>query len=407
MKVSIYTPTHNSQWLKEIYQNLLEQTYQNWEWVIVYNNGALVLEFGDSRVVSVVIAEPVEPWVGPMKARACEECSGEILLELDHDDLLMPEAIAEVVQAFQDNPNVGFVYSNTVHCTTDFVPIERFSEAHGWFYRQVEYHGHTLDECISYPPYPETICLPWCCPNHLRAMRTAIYKQVGGYNKEMRIFDDIDLMCRLYSITEFLHIDKGLYIYRYHGQNTWVTAAEEIAATRDNMYYKYLDSLISIWCERQGLRKIEIGGRMAAQPGYETLDLLDADIIHDLNTPWPFADSSVGVIRAMDVIEHLDDKIFTMKEIQRVLAPGGFALLQVPSTDGRGAFQDPTHVSFWNENSFWYYTRASQSQYINTPVRFQALKLYTTAMNDQGVCWVIAHLLNLKDSHRPAGQVLI
>ena len=27
-----------------------------------------------------------------------------------------------------------------------------------------------------------------------------------------------------------------------------------------------------------------------------------------------------------------------------------------PSTDGRGAFQDPTHVSFYNENSFWYFT---------------------------------------------------
>ncbi len=28
----------------------------------------------------------------------------------------------------------------------------------------------------------------------------------------------------------------------------------------------------------------------------------------------------------------------------------------VPSTDGRGAFQDPTHVSFWNINSFMYYS---------------------------------------------------
>ena len=27
-----------------------------------------------------------------------------------------------------------------------------------------------------------------------------------------------------------------------------------------------------------------------------------------------------------------------------------------PSTDGRGAYQDPTHVAFYNENSFWYYT---------------------------------------------------
>jgi hypothetical protein len=29
----------------------------------------------------------------------------------------------------------------------------------------------------------------------------------------------------------------------------------------------------------------------------------------------------------------------------------------VPSTDGRGAFQDPTHVSFWNANTFAYFSR--------------------------------------------------
>ncbi len=29
----------------------------------------------------------------------------------------------------------------------------------------------------------------------------------------------------------------------------------------------------------------------------------------------------------------------------------GWFLSQTPSTDGRGAFQDPTHVSMWNSNS--------------------------------------------------------
>ena len=50
-------------------------------------------------------------------------------------------------------------------------------------------------------------------------------------------------------------------------------------------------------------------------------------------------------------------------------------LSQTPSTDDRGAFQDPTHVSFWNSNSFWYYTRADQNRLIDSPVRFQANRL--------------------------------
>jgi O-antigen biosynthesis protein len=37
------------------------------------------------------------------------------------------------------------------------------------------------------------------------------------------------------------------------------------------------------------------------------------------------------------------------------LVPGGWLLAATPSTDVRGAFQDPTNCSFWNvPNSFWY-----------------------------------------------------
>jgi hypothetical protein len=44
-----------------------------------------------------------------------------------------------------------------------------------------------------------------------------------------------------------------------------------------------------------------------------------------------------------------------MNELWRVLGPGGTAEIAVPTTDGPGAFQDPTHVSFWNRRSFLYY----------------------------------------------------
>jgi predicted O-linked N-acetylglucosamine transferase (SPINDLY family)/cephalosporin hydroxylase len=80
-----------------------------------------------------------------------------------------------------------------------------------------------------------------------------------------------------------------------------------------------------------------------------------ADIIADLNQRFPFPDSSVDEVRAHDSIEHLSDKIHTMQEIWRICKPGAKVDIRVPSTDGRGAFQDPTHVSFWNINSFLYY----------------------------------------------------
>lgn len=82
---------------------------------------------------------------------------------------------------------------------------------------------------------------------------------------------------------------------------------------------------------------------------------LGVDIVTDLNQQFPFPDHSVDELRAYDVIEHLLDKINTMNEIWRICKPGGKVDIFVPSTDGRGAFQDPTHVTFWNINSFLYY----------------------------------------------------
>jgi len=80
-----------------------------------------------------------------------------------------------------------------------------------------------------------------------------------------------------------------------------------------------------------------------------------ADVLADLSVRWPWPDSSVEHIHAWDIFEHLADKIFTMGEAWRVLSPGGILDLFVPTTDGRGAFQDPTHKSFWTPNDLFYF----------------------------------------------------
>jgi SAM-dependent methyltransferase len=91
--------------------------------------------------------------------------------------------------------------------------------------------------------------------------------------------------------------------------------------------------------------------------GYVNVDRCPpCDHVVDLSKPWPWPDSSIDHIVAHDIIEHLPDKIHTMNELWRVLVPGGTAEIVVPTTDGRGAWQDPTHVSYWNRNSFFYFT---------------------------------------------------
>lgn len=402
--VSIFTPTHDSKFLTEAYESLKTQTRTDWEWIILYNHDAEEIEFNDKRVKSYRVYHAPE-WVGTLKAIACEHATGDILLELDHDDLLMPTAIEDVEKAFEDE-SIGFVYSNCIHSTGDFQPTQRFDERYGWKFRTVNVNGHDLDEHIHFEPTPNCISRIWFAPNHLRAFRKSVYDAVGGYNKEMRILDDLDLMCRLYCVTTFKHIDKGLYVYRVHGENTWLRFNAEIQNNVYRIHDMYIESLAEKWAKDNDLLCVELGGRIGAKKGYTKVDLIDADIIADLDEDWPFENDSVGVVRAFDIFEHLKNPIHIMNELFRVLAPGGYAIIQVPSTDGRGAFQDPTHVSFWNENSFLYYTDKYFNKFIQCPVRFQVLRLFTSEKDSGGVCWTTAHLVKLDDSRVP-GEVKI
>ncbi len=51
---------------------------------------------------------------------------------------------------------------------------------------------------------------------------------------------------------------------------------------------------------------------------------------HDVAEPLPFADNSFGVIWCSEVLEHLFDPGFALREMQRVLRPGGKLLVTVP-----------------------------------------------------------------------------
>ena len=128
---------------------------------------------------------------------------------------------------------------------------------------------------------------------------------------------------------------------------------KDVQRLTHELHDRYMRQLCERWAREQGLPMLDLGGRFNAPTGYQTVDQLPpATYIHNLDKPWTcFEDNSFGVVRAVDMLEHLKDQQRTMAEIHRILVPGGFLVSSTPSTDGRGAFQDPTHVSFWNENS--------------------------------------------------------
>ncbi len=144
----------------------------------------------------------------------------------------------------------------------------------------------------------------------------------------------------------------------------------------------------------------------------------DQITVHDLESvPWPFEDDTFDQVVAYDILEHIrtvtDDRrypcIEMMNEIWRVLKLGGECEVMVPSTEGRGAAQDPTHVSFWNENSFSYYAiipkdpTDPESPPVSHPWRKiyphmikAAFEVYAeTQMADQNIAYVAAKLIKV------------
>ena len=110
----------------------------------------------------------------------------------------------------------------------------------------------------------------------------------------------------------------------------------------------------------EAITRVDLGCGSHKATGYIGVDLAPSpsvDVVADLSRRFPFNASTVDSLRAYDIIEHLPDRIHTMNEIWRICKPDALVDIRVPSSDGRGAFQDPTHVSFWNINSFHYYTR--------------------------------------------------
>ena len=127
--ISIFTPTHNPQYLDECLESLLAQTYKNWEWIVVFNGKAAEDGHGwlrqapDERI-RVVVAGDDTSGVGAVKREACSLANGEYLVELDHDDLLLPDALKSIKKAFDTHQNAVFVYSDYAQIDADGSRLE-------------------------------------------------------------------------------------------------------------------------------------------------------------------------------------------------------------------------------------------------------------------------------------------
>ena len=82
------------------------------------------------------------------------------------------------------------------------------------------------------------------------------------------------------------------------------------------------------------MKRLNLGCGEDKKEGHINVDWqasVNPDVVHDLNAlPYPFADNTFDSIKAFHVLEHLDKPFNIMKEMHRILKPGGQLLVKVP-----------------------------------------------------------------------------
>lgn len=370
--ISIITPTHDPRFLRELETTILSQTYKDWEWIVLLNGGAKYEPLHSDERIKITECPFVNNGVGFLKRLACMQATGEVIAEVDHDDLLTADCLIKVAAAFEDK-EVGFVYSENAKLSKDFRP---YLEEYGWTHKFFSWKGRKLYAMNNQPLYPARLGQIWFAPDHIRAWRRDVYEKIGGHNDSLKVCDDLDLMQRLYLETKFKEIPEVLYVYRINGENTFISNGKQIREKNNLLYAMNIENLCRRFCMLNGLAII--------------------DLSKDDETLSNYPDGSAGLIIAKDYLQYLAEPRQFMNEVHRVLAYGGMLLSDTPSTDGRGAFQDPKAASFWNENSFWYYTRKDYAAKIKNTKLFRVSKLVTEYPDDKckehKVPYVTAHL---------------
>ena len=418
VEVSVITAAQRIDHLDQILSSLNAQSVVNWEWVLVPTADITIpTRITKSKNVRVVADPEATDDINVARVIGVENAEGAIIVLLDDGDVLAPDALASMTAALNDD-KTDIVYSDFALFPIDGSPLPGYNAEYGWVTGTLEFDGETLRSVEAFEPIPSAMSHASYAPRHGLAMTKATYEEIGGHDRAFGSASTFAFVGNSYVAgKKFTRLPKPLVFTRF---DRYVLRDGYIENTISDALTM---EIIREWSSRNELTMLDLGAAHNPSPGFVSVDLQDAAINCDLRFGLPLPDSSVGAIRASDFLEHMNTcpdsscehgadgvsprcVVGMMNEFYRVLAPGGWLITHTPSTDGRGAFQDPTHVSYWNPNSFWYYTRADQARFVRgITCRFQVARMWdgypTQWHRENKLAYVDANLVALKGQAQP------
>ena len=240
--MSVFTPAYKSREKILIpYESLKNQTYQNWEWII-YDDSPIdhtetwellkQLRDQDHRIV-LLKSDRNDGFIGSVKRKACMQAKGAILVELDHDDHLLPDCLQLINEAYQTYPDAGFFYGDWTEVYEGTNRTVGYGDA--WGYWQGAHYKFMLTDTYldhinatwliagrSAPLNQKTLRHIVGIPNHVRAWSREAYLAVGGHNRNLPVADDYEITLRVLFGYRGVHIKHMTYVqYRQEDGSTF------------------------------------------------------------------------------------------------------------------------------------------------------------------------------------------
>ncbi|MEA5136731.1 MAG: glycosyltransferase family 2 protein [Candidatus Fimivivens sp.] len=204
IKISILVPLYNTplKLLKEMVASVINQTYPNWELCMADGSDLEHNYVGEycqqlMQADSRIIYKKLDSNRGISEnTNVCIDIStGEYLGLFDHDDLLHPSALFEIIKAICEK-NADFIYTDEDKFTRN--PNNSFDPNFK--------PDFSIDTLRSY----NYIC-------HFTVFSRKLMDRVGRFRSTFDGSQDYDMILRLTEIAEtIIHIPKILYYWRFH-----------------------------------------------------------------------------------------------------------------------------------------------------------------------------------------------
>jgi glycosyltransferase involved in cell wall biosynthesis len=274
---SIMTTCYNSyEKIHRAYDSLKVQTYRDWEWVILDDSPSdthfnyLRKIFKKDYRVRLYKRSENSGNIGNVKNEATSLCRGKYILELDHDDEILPDTLKDAVKVFEDDADVGFVYF-------DFINI--YENGNNFYYGDFTCKGYGGYYCekirdkwryVYITPQINNITLSYIIsvPNHPRIWRATTLHEIGNFSEFLPICDDHELLIRTAVNTKIAKIHKVSYIqYMNEGNNNFslIRNAEINRISPNNLF-------------KQCYEKYKVNERMKEKDGYEDIKYLENNV---------------------------------------------------------------------------------------------------------------------------------